>query len=133
MAADPVSGGVLVAAESVRAGFPSPAQDYFFGDLDLNEHLIRDKASTFVVRVVGDSMLGVIASGDEVIVDRSVTPQPGHIVIAVLDGELTVKRLLRRGDGVVLHAENPTYPDVRVAELSDLSVWGVVTWILHRA
>lgn len=124
---------ILVAAESVPAGFPSPAQDYFFGRIDLNEHLIRDPTSTFIVRVSGDSMEGAgISSGDEVIVDRSLEPKHGSVVIAVLDGELTVKRLLITRRGVVLSSENPAYPDIHVPALSDLVIWGIVTRCLHH-
>lgn len=130
---DPAPLRLLEAGESVRAGFPSPAQDYFFGDLDLNELLVRDKAATFIVRVAGDSMTGVIDDEDRVIVDRSIEPKHGHIVVAVLDGELTVKRLLVTRRGVVLAAENPAYPSITVPALSELTVWGVVTWVLHRA
>lgn len=125
---------LLVAGESVPAGFPSPAQDYFDGTLDLNEHLIKDRTSTFIVRVSGDSMTGAgISDGDELVVDRSITPAHGHVVVAILDGELTVKRLeIEQAGGVVLRAENPAYPAIRVRELSDLRVWGVVTVCLHR-
>ena len=125
---------LLVADERVPAGFPSPAQDYFDGTLDLNEHLIKDRTSTFIVRVAGDSMIGAgISDGDELVVDRSITPTHGHVVVAILDGELTIKRLdLECADGVLLRAENPAYPTIRVRELSDLRIWGVVTVCLHR-
>lgn len=124
---------LLVAGDAVAAGFPSPAQDYFDGSLDLNDHLIRDKTSTFIVRVSGESMTGAgISDGDELVVDRSITPTHGSVVIAILDGELTVKRLELTARRVVLRAENPEYPPILVPELSDLQVWGVVTVCLHR-
>lgn len=126
---------ILIAGESVPAGFPSPAQDYFDGSLDLNEHLIKDRTSTFIVRVSGDSMTGAgISDGDELVVDRSITPAHGHVIVAVLDGELTVKRLEldERSGRVLLRAENPAYAPIRVRELSELQVWGVVTVCLHR-
>ena len=122
----------VLARTGVSAGFPSPAQDYYDGPIDLNAHLIKDPTSTFVIRIAGDSMSGAgIADGDEVIVDRSITPRDGHVVIAVVDGELTVKRLRQHSGGVILGADNPAYPDIRVAELSDLVIWGVVTRCLH--
>lgn len=122
------------AGEAVYAGFPSPAQDYWLGDIDLGEHLIRDRTSTFIVRAVGSSMERAgIYDGDRLIVDRSITPQNGHIVIAILDGELTVKRLRRDRGRISLCAENPAFPDITIPELSDLTIWGVVTWVLHRA
>lgn len=124
---------VLIAPVAVAAGFPSPAQDYFDGRIDLNAHLIQDITSTFVVRVTGDSMEGAgISDGDELIVNRALEPRDGSVVIAVLDGELTIKRLRITPSGVVLQAENPKYPDIRVPALSELTVWGVATRCLHH-
>ena len=124
---------VLISPVPVAAGFPSPAQDYFDGRIDLNEHLIKDITSTFVVRVTGDSMERAgISHGDELIVNRALEPKDGSVVIAVLDGELTVKRLRLTATGVVLHAENPKYPDIRVPALSELIIWGVATRCLHH-
>jgi DNA polymerase V len=124
---------VLISPVAVAAGFPSPAQDYFDGRIDLNAHLIKDITSTFVVRVTGDSMEGAgISHGDELIVNRALEPRDGSVVIAVLDGELTVKRLRITPTGVVLQAENPKYPDIKVAALSELTIWGVATRCLHH-
>jgi DNA polymerase V len=132
-AQDAVTIAFLVAGDAVAAGFPSPAQDYFDGSLDLNEHLIRDRTSTFIVRVSGESMTGAgISDGDELVVDRSLTPKDGNVVVAILDGELTVKRLELTPGGVILRAENPEYPPILVPALSDLQVWGVVTICLHH-
>lgn len=121
---------VPVSAVLVRvpAGFPSPAQDSFDnGRIDLNEVLIGDVTSTYLFRVTGDSMEGIgIYSGDEVLVDRSLTLRDGNVVIAVLDGDFTIKTLHLYPDRVVLHPENPAYPDVEVPSLSELVVWGVV-------
>ena len=117
----------------VPAGFPSPSQDYSDTKIDLTQMLIRDELSTFIVRVSGDSMEGAgIYDGDKLIVDRSIEPRDGHVVIAVVDGEMTVKRLRVTPPGVVLQAENAEYPDVTVAELSDLTIWGVATTCLHQ-
>ncbi|UZX02135.1 translesion error-prone DNA polymerase V autoproteolytic subunit [Arthrobacter sp. CDRTa11] len=124
---------VLISPVPVAAGYPSPAQDYFDGRIDLNEHLIKDITSTYVVRVSGDSMEGAgISDGDELIVNRALEPKDGSVVIAVLDGELTVKRLRITAAGVLLQAENPNYPDVRVSALSELTIWGVATRCLHH-
>ena len=123
----------LVSPVPVAAGYPSPAQDYFDGRIDLNEHLIQDITSTFVVRVTGNSMeLAGISDGDELIVNRALEPRDGSVVIAVLDGELTVKRLRITPTGVVLKAESPNYPDIRVPSLSELTIWGVATRCLHH-
>lgn len=122
-----------IAPLPVPAGFPSPAQDYYDGPIDLTEQLVRDKAATFIVRVVGDSMEGAgISDGDELLVDRSLEPRHGDVVVAVLDGELTVKRLRLTARGVLLHAENPKYPDILVPELTDFLVWGVATYCIHH-
>jgi DNA polymerase V len=124
---------VLISPVPVAAGYPSPAQDYFDGRIDLNEHLIKDITSTYVVRVTGDSMEGAgISDGDELIVNRALEPKDGNVVVAVLDGELTIKRLRITRSGVVLQAENPVYPDIRVPALADLAVWGVAVRCLHR-
>src|SRR5690625_6754392 len=117
----------------VPAGFPSPSQDYSDTEIDLTKMLIRDELSTFIVRVSGDSMEGAgIYDGDELIVDRSIEPRDGHVVIAVVDGEMTVKRLRVTATAVILQAENAEYPDVTVPELSDLRIWGVATTCLHH-
>jgi DNA polymerase V len=124
---------VLIAPVSVAAGFPSPAQDYFDGRIDLNAYLIKDVTSTFIVRVAGHSMEQAgISDGDELIVNRALEPKDGSVVIAVLDGELTIKRLRITPNGVVLQAENPLFPDIRVPALSELTIWGVATRCLHH-
>lgn len=116
----------------VEAGFPSPADDYLEGALDLNAHLVKNPASTFFVRVSGDSMIGAgIASGDLLVVDRSLAPESGNVVIAVLDGELTVKRLWRDGGRVELRADNPAYAPIRLSGAMELDVWGVVRHVVH--
>lgn len=124
---------VSAAVGRVPAGYPSPAQDYSETKIDLSEMLIRDQVSTFIVRVSGDSMQGAgISDGDELIVDRSIQARDGHVVIAVIDGDMTVKRLAVTSHGVVLRAENPEYPDIHVPELSELLIWGVATTCLHH-
>lgn len=127
---------VLVAAVLLRvpAGFPSPAQDSFEdGRIDLNQVLIRDVTSTFLFRVTGESMEGVgIYHGDEVLVDRSLTPRHGDVVVAILDGDFTIKTLQLHGETVVLHPENPAFPDVEVPALSELSVFGVVVYAIRH-
>ncbi len=117
----------------VSAGFPSPADDYIERNLDLNEHLIQNPAATFFVRVSGDSMIGAgINHGDILIVDRSFEPATGKIIIAIFNGELTVKRLIKTADSCKLIAENPAYDSIEVAEGADFEVWGVVTFAIHQ-
>lgn len=117
---------------TVQAGFPSPAGDYLEGRIDLNEHLIAHPAATFLVWVAGDSMTGAgIYDGDLLVVDRAIQPAAGHIVVVAVDGELTLKRLARRGDRMVLQAENDSYPVIDVGEDADTLIWGVATAAVH--
>lgn len=95
--------------------------------------MIKDITSTFLVRVSGHSMEGAgISDGDELVVDRSLTPVDGNVVVAIIDGELTIKRLRLEHGHVRLASENSDYPDILVPELSEVSVWGVVTRCLHH-
>lgn len=117
----------------ISAGYPSPGDDHVERTLDLNEHLIAHPAATFFLRVVGDSMTGVgIQDNDILVVDRSIEPTDGRIVIAVVSGEMTVKRLRYRGKSVVLVPENPLYSEITLSEDMDFSVWGVVTSVIHQ-
>ncbi|MDO4254304.1 MAG: translesion error-prone DNA polymerase V autoproteolytic subunit [Kocuria sp.] len=121
-----------LAPEAVPCGFPSPSQNYFSGELDLGERLIRDRASTFIWQASGHSMTGAgIHDGDLLLVDRGVTPVRGHVVVAVVDGEYTVKRLDSVDGRAVLRADSPDHPDVLLDEHSELTVWGVVIWSIH--
>ena len=116
----------------VAAGFPSPADDYVEKTLDLNELLVQRPAATFFVRAQGESMLGAgIHPNDILVVDRSIEPVPGKIVICALNGELTVKRLERDNEQWQLKAENPAYPDIVIYEAFELVIWGVVTSVIH--
>jgi DNA polymerase V len=116
----------------VAAGFPSPADDYMEDYLDLNQLLISEKESTYLVRVKGESMINIgIFPKDLLIVDRSRDPIDGDIVIAVLDGELTVKRLEKRGHRVALVAENKKFAPIVVREDQEFLVWGIVTHCIH--
>lgn len=115
-------------SHAVPAGFPSPADDYIQGRLSLDEHLIARKEATFFVRAKGSSMVGAgIFDGDLLVVDKSLAPQSGDIVIAVMDGELTVKRLIKHGAAVILRPENPRFKDIELKDGQELQVWGVVT------
>lgn len=121
-----------MALEAVHAGFPSVAQDYFAGDFSFDEHIIRNPDTTFIITVAGDSMEGAgIWDGDLLVVDRSLEPQADDVVVAVLDDELTVKRLLLRGSTPILHPENPRYPDFSPENAEELVIWGVVIGNFH--
>lgn len=131
------SGGRSAAAlylARIPAGFPSPADDYVERALDLNEYLVRHPAATFMVKVGGDSMVGAgIVDGDLLVVDRSEEAVSGRIVVAVLDGEWTVKRLRVRNGARLLVPENPKYKPVRIEPGQELQIWGVVVGVARRA
>ncbi len=119
---------IPLVGQSVHAGFPSPADDFIEEMIDLNQVLIQNPSATFLWRVVGDCMIDVkIFPGDVVVVDRSLTPKHRNIVLAIIDGEPTLKRLNRRGGVMVLHNENAKLPVFTVAEGTEVSIWGVVT------
>ena len=121
-----------LAGERVAAGFPSPADDYVEVGIDLNEQLIRHPTSTFFLRVSGESMLGAgIHHGDLLVVDRSLDPRPGRVVVAVLDGEFTLKRLVQHQGRLRLEAANPTYPPLELHRCGDVQIWGVAIHVIH--
>jgi len=116
----------------VAAGFPSPADDYVEKSLDLNELLVQKPAATFFVRAQGESMLGAgIHPNDILVVDRSIEPISGKIVICAINGELTVKRLERENEFWKLKAENSAYADIPLTDELELVIWGVVTNVIH--
>ncbi len=119
-------------AMKVPAGFPSPAEDHVEGRLDLNEHLIRHPAATYFVRADGESMKDVgIFSDDLLVVDRSIEPSSGDVVIAVINGDLTVKKLTKRHQSWALCAANPSYDDILLSD-TGCDIWGVVTHSIRQ-
>lgn len=117
----------------IQAGFPSPADDFMETPLDLNEHLITNEASTFFIKVQGDSMQGAgIFDGDLLIVDRSKEALSGNIIIAILNGEFTVKRLHIKQNSLTLDPENPNYSPIVVSKEDEFEIWGVVTFTIHK-
>lgn len=118
---------------SVHAGFPSPAADFDVKRLDLSKILIKHPQATYLLRVAGPSMREAgIDDGDTIVVDRAIKPQHGHIVVAVVDEEFTVKYLHQRAGRVRLKAANPTYPDIVPREGQTIEAWGVVTSCIKR-
>lgn len=117
----------------VTAGFPSPASDYVDKSIDLNEILIKNKVATFLVRALGDSMIEAgIFSGDILIIDKSITPASKNIVVAILNGEFTVKRFVKDGNRIFLQPENKKYRNIEISEEDDFKIWGVVTFVIHN-
>ncbi|WP_233556051.1 LexA family protein [Galactobacter caseinivorans] len=125
-------GGAGTGQPTQAHGFPSPAQDYFHGGLDLNRLLVRDRTSTFLMRVEGQGMAADgMMDGDEVIVDRSLHPRDRSVVVAVLDGELTLRRWHERPEGIILATDDGAQV-TRVGADTELVLWGVVTRSLHH-
>ena len=119
-------------SNKVTAGFPSPADDHLERNLDLNSHLVKHPAATFFVRVTGDSMIGAgINDNDILIVDRSLKPSHGKIVIAVVDGHMTVKRLHKESGKLILMPENNLYKPIEIKEDMNIEIWGVVVTAIH--
>ncbi|MDD5177566.1 MAG: translesion error-prone DNA polymerase V autoproteolytic subunit [Sterolibacterium sp.] len=124
--------GCPLLAKSVPAGFPSPAADFAEEHLSLDERLIEHREATFFVRVAGHSMTGFgIYDGDLLVVDRALQPADRSVVIAVVDGEFTVKQLCHIPQGVLLRSGAEGHGDILVAEDQELAVWGVVRWSIH--
>ena len=120
-------------SSKVQAGFPSPADDYIERYLDLNAEYIKHPSATFLVTAMGDSMVDVgIYSGDVLVVDKSLEAVDGKIVIAAINGELTVKRLSRKNGYVQLLPANPKYKPIDITDEQDVVIWGVVTLVLHE-
>ena len=119
---------------AVSAGFPSPADDHIERTLDLNEYVIQNPAATFFAKASGDSMEpGGIFDGDLLIIDRSIKIRSGRVVIAAVNGEMLVKRLIwGQNDRTFLVADNPAYPSIEITEYCEVVFWGVVTYVVHR-
>ena len=112
-------------------GFGAAADDYMERGIDLNEQLIRNKPATFFMRVTGNSMINAgISNGDTIIVDRSIKAQSGKIVIAVVDGEMLIRRLEKTMNKIRLLPETPKLSPIDVSEFQDLHIWGVVTYVI---
>ncbi len=116
----------------VAAGFPAPTEDYVDDNIDLNRHLVKHPETTFLVRVVGESMKDAgIHPNDMLIVDRSIEVTNGQVVIAVVNGELTVKRIRKHKNKLWLMPENKSFKPIEIDENTDLHIWGVVTNVIH--
>ncbi len=117
----------------IQCGFPSPAADYLEDHLSLNDHLVKKPAATFFMRAKGDSMTGAgVFPGDLLIVDRSITAKSGHIVVASINGEFTLKRLMSIRGQNFLYPENNNYKPIPISSEMDFQVFGVVTYNIHK-
>ena len=118
---------------SINAGFPSPAEDHVDVSLNLNDYLVKHPSSTFYIYVKGDSMIGAgIYDGDLMVVDRSLEPQSNNVVVAVIDGEFTVKKIYKKNNQIYLLPDNKNYKPIHIKEGMDFQVWGIVTHSIHH-
>lgn len=127
------SAAIPLAQSKIAAGLPSPVQDYTEQSIDFNEYLIRNPNTTFVVKVASLSMLGAgIDVDDDLIVDRSIPAKNRNIVVALVDNDFTVKRLMMDGEKKWLQAENPEFPDIHFNDGQEMVIWGVVTRVIKN-
>jgi len=125
---------IKLAEPTVAAGFPSPADDFIEMEINLQDYIVKNKEATFCVKVEGTSMTKAgINSGDIMIVDRSLHPKHNDIVLAVIDGEFTVKRIAVNDDSLYLVPENDTFSPMKITESMNFQVWGIITHIIHKA
>ena len=130
---DKESSDVDLYITSINAGFPSPAEDHVDVSLNLNDYLVKHPSSTFYIYVKGDSMIGSgIYDGDLMVVDRSLDPKSNNVVVAVIDGEFTVKKIYKKNNQIHLLPDNKNYKPIRIKEGMDFQVWGVVTHSIHH-
>ena len=123
----------LIFNEGVSAGFPSPAEGYSDGQLDLNEYIVKHPAATFYVKADGDSMKDAgIFSGDTLVVDRSLNAVSGNVIIAVINGEFTVKNIYFSPGVVELRPANNLYSSIFPEDGDDFQIWGIVTCCIHQ-
>ncbi len=129
----PINDGLIPVATRIPTGFPSPADDYVDTRLDLNDLLVKHPAATFFVRVEGDSMRGAgINPGDVLVVDRALEASDNDVVVAVVNGEFTVRRIRRERGKLLLISDNPELSPLEVTREMEFDVWGVVTYAIHR-
>jgi DNA polymerase V len=123
-------------SEKIKAGFPSPAEDFVEDRIDLNKYLIKNPISTFFVKVDGSSMENAnIFKDDILVIDKSINPKNKDIVVAILNGEFTVKRLILKNENksIYLAAENIDFKEIKITKEMDFEIFGVVTYIIHKA
>ena len=125
---------IKVAEPRVAAGFPSPADDFIEMEINLQDYIVKNKEATFCVKVEGTSMTKAgINSGDIMIVDRSLHPKHNDIVLAVIDGEFTVKRIAVNENNLYLMPENDNFSPIKITTAMNFQVWGIITHIIHKA
>ncbi len=127
------SHSIPLTSNNISAGFPSPADDFKEIRISLDREIIKNEEATFYARVDGESMLGAgLNDGDLIVIDRSAEPKDGSIAVCFLDGEFTVKRLKLKNKEIYLMPENSKYSPIKIGEGNELSIWGVVTYVVKK-
>ena len=125
--------GQWLVEQGISAGFPSPADDFKEVRISLDKELVKNQESTFYARVSGDSMLGAgIDDGDLLVIDKSLSPENGKIAVCFIDGDFTVKRIVKEKDKLYLKAENKKYKSIEIKEGNELIIWGIVEYVIKK-
>ena len=125
--------GQWIVEQGISAGFPSPADDFKEVRISLDKELVKNRDATFYARVSGESMVGAgLDDGDLIVIDRSLDPQNGKIAVCLVDGEFTVKRIRKEEDKLYLMPENKRYKPIEVKKGSELTIWGVVQYVIKK-
>ena len=125
--------GQWLVEQGISAGFPSPADDFKEIRISLDKELVKNQESTFYARVSGDSMLGAgIDDGDLLVIDKSLSPENGKIAVCFIDGDFTVKRIVKEKGKLYLKAENRRYKPIEIGEENELIIWGVVKYVIKK-
>ena len=125
--------GQWLAEEGISAGFPSPADDFKETRISLDRELVKNKEATFYARVSGDSMVGAgLDDGDLLVIDRSLNPENGKIAVCLVDGEFTVKRIIKEKNKLYLMPENKKYKSIELKEENELIIWGIVEYVIKK-
>ena len=127
------SQSIPLTSNNISAGFPSPADDFKEIRISLDKEIIKNEEATFYARVDGESMLGAgLSDGDLIVIDRSEEPNTGSVAVCLLDGEFTVKRLKLKNKEIYLMPENSRYSPIKIDEGNELSIWGIVTYVVKK-
>ena len=125
--------GQVLIEQGISAGFPSPADDFKEIRISLDKEIVKNEEATFYARVDGESMLGAgLSDGDLIVIDRSEEPKNGSVAVCFLDGEFTVKRLKIKNEEIYLMPENSRYSPIKIDEGNELSIWGIVTYVVKK-
>ena len=125
--------GQWLVEQGISAGFPSPADDFKEIRISLDKELVKNQESTFYARVSGDSMLGAgIDDGDLLVIDKSLSPENGKIAVCFIDGDFTVKRIVKEKGKLYLKAENKKYKSIELSGESELIIWGIVEYVIKK-